>query len=82
MTGRKLFEIFEGDQGQMSMTRVLLFLCVMFYLVWASIIIIDTGSIPDIPLQLAGLMTLLYGINKGKGIAETFTKQKGGGIAP
>lgn len=40
------------------------FCLVMGYLAWATKIVWGGGSIPDVPLQFAGLVATLYGINK------------------
>ncbi len=60
----KVIEMFEEPTGGFSMTRVIMFLQVLGYLSWASYIVYSTHVIPDIPLQLAGSLTMLYGINK------------------
>ena len=60
----RVIEMFEEPTGGFSMTRVIMFMQVIGYLTWASWIVYTTHVIPDIPLQLAGSLTLLYGINK------------------
>lgn len=60
----KLSEFLQDEDGRLSMTRLLMILLVLAYICWTSIIVWRTGTITDVPLQLAGLLTLLYGINK------------------
>ncbi len=60
----KLLEFFQDDNGGLSMSRLLTFLMVSAYLIMASRIAAATDIIPDVPLQLGGLITLIYGINK------------------
>lgn len=60
----RILEMFEEPTGGFSMTRVIMLMQVTGYISWASWIVYKTGVIPDIPLQLAGSLTLLYGINK------------------
>ena len=60
----RIIEMFEEPSSGFSMVRVIMFLQVAGYLTWASFIVYKTHVIPDIPLQLAGSLTLLYGINK------------------
>lgn len=60
----RIMEMFEEPTGGFSMTRVIMLLQVVGYLTWASWIVYKTSIIPDLPLQLAGSLTLLYGINK------------------
>lgn len=60
----KLLEFFEDDNGGLSMSRLMALLMVLCYLVWASWIVYQGRSIPDMPLQLGGLIVAVYGINK------------------
>lgn len=60
----KVFGFFQDDKGLFSSTRLMNFCLVMGYLAWATKIVWGGGSIPDVPLQFAGLVATLYGINK------------------
>lgn len=60
----KLIEFFQDDNGGFSMSRLLTFLMVSAYLIMASRISSATNVIPDVPLQLGGLIVAIYGINK------------------
>jgi hypothetical protein len=63
---KKLFEFFTSDNGQASLCRLLMALIVFAYLYWGTFIIhkAPVPVIPDIPVQLAGLVAILYGFNK------------------
>lgn len=82
-----ILEFFHDDYGGFSMTRLLTFLIVLGYLLWASWIVVHDKTIPDVPLHLGALITFLYGINKygtkaevgQDGFKEEVT-QKGGSV--
>ena len=59
-----ILDFFKDDAGILSSTRLMNFCLVMGYLAWATKIVWATGVIPDMPLQLTGLVVTLYGINK------------------
>lgn len=63
----KLLEAFQ-DGDKLSSTRVINAGLGFGYIAQASWIVSQTNTIPDIPLQLAGVMVTLYGVNKLKGI--------------
>ena len=64
-----LKEIVSEKTGHFSCTRVMMVVVILACVLWATILVIKTEitAIPDIPLQWAGLITLLYGINKLSG---------------
>lgn len=60
----KLIEFLQTDDGQMSNTRLTILLMVLSYIGWASWIVWHTKQIPDLPIQVAGLLAALYAVNK------------------
>ena len=73
----KFLEFFQ-EGSKLSNTRLINTLLVSFYLVWASYLVFTTDKIPDVPLQLAGLVVATYGVNKlaGKKTEEKQDKYK------
>jgi hypothetical protein len=63
---KKLFEFLTSDNGQASLCRVLMAIIICAYIYWSTYIILKAAVpvIPDIPVQLAGLVAILYGFNK------------------
>lgn len=57
-------QLLLDDSGKPSMARVCMALIVMTYLGCMIIITVAKGTIPDIPLNAAGLVTVMYGVNK------------------
>ena len=60
----KLMEFFSEKDGKFSMGRLLMCVVVIVYLFIAVYVGIETKSVPDIPVGVVGLITLLYGVNK------------------
>lgn len=60
----KITELFIDDSGKLSASRVLMFIICVAYLVYAGFLIFRTANMVDIPLNIAGLIALLYGANK------------------
>ena len=63
----KLSTFFEDSDGRFSSSRLMGAILVIAYVWWASQSIACGEGIPDVPLQLAGLVVTLYGINKVSG---------------
>jgi len=68
--------MFREHDGKLSFSRIVSFILICFYMISAMVVMWKSGfhNIPDIPLQLAGMITLLYVGNKG---ADAF-KNRGG----
>lgn len=60
----RLVEFFQDTEGQLSMTRLTIALMVIAYIGWGSWIVYQTKLIPDLPIQVAGLLVALYGLNR------------------
>lgn len=60
----KLVNFIKDDNGKPSISRVLIFLMVVSYECFSWVIVLKTNTIPDIPVQMVGLILALYGINK------------------
>jgi len=56
--------IFTDDSGKPSSGRVLMTVITIWYLVMMTKVCWATNTLPDFPLQAAGLIMLLYGVNK------------------
>lgn len=74
--------ILSEDNNQGSFSRVSGALIILALIIWASLIVMATKSIPDVPLYWLYLVLGLYGINKGidgvKSFATAITAAKGG----
>lgn len=60
----KLIELFEDDTGHVSSARCLGSALVLAYIYWSTIIVWADKAIPDMPIQLVGMVVSLYAINK------------------
>lgn len=60
----KFLSFLAENTGKLSFMRLSAFLLILFYIFVGIFISIKTNQIPDIPIQMAGLIVLLYGINK------------------
>ena len=65
-----LLDLLKERYGKYSFARFTGFLIVIFYLLWASYILISKGEIVDVPNNIMILVIALYGANK---IRETLT---------
>lgn len=61
---KRYIEFFEDECKSLSMARLIVFILVCFYVSSAIYIAFNKQEIPDVPIQLVGLITVLYGINK------------------
>lgn len=59
-----VLEFFKDNNDAYSMTRLTIFIMVMAYIGWGSWIVYQTKAIPDMPIQVAGLLVGLYGLNR------------------
>ncbi|WKZ32939.1 MAG: hypothetical protein QY316_00605 [Thermodesulfobacteriota bacterium] len=59
----RMKEFLQEESGQLSMTRLTIFLILISYIGWATVIVIARHTIPDMPYGLAGLLVGLYGFN-------------------
>ena len=65
-----MLEFFLSDNGQQSQSRLLMFVIVVWKLAEGTMLMVYSMyqllpvSISDIPLQWAGVVGLLYGLNK------------------
>jgi hypothetical protein len=60
----KLLEFFCSDNGQSSMSRATVFMLVASFCIWATWIVFQTKTIPDLPGNIVWVIGVLYGINK------------------
>lgn len=60
----KLTELFIDDSGKLSSSRILIYIISLSYLVFIGYVTYKTVSVIDLPLQVAGLVALIYGLNK------------------
>lgn len=65
MKAGKLCEIFYDTNGKLSYGRVIGFFVLFWYMVIATYLSLKKQELPDIPAGVAGLLAILYGINKG-----------------
>jgi hypothetical protein len=63
-------EILSSDSEQGSFSRLTGLMIALALIVWASIIVWRTGTIPDIPAYWALTLLGLYGINKSMEAAK------------
>jgi hypothetical protein len=61
---KRVMEFLEDDGGELSMTRLTIVLIVLAYIGWGSYIVWTTKAIPDLPIQVTGLLVGLYGLNR------------------
>lgn len=61
---KTLHQFLLDDSTKLSMGRLLCFLVTMGYLFYAGFLTVAKGSLPDIPVVLAGFVVALYGANK------------------
>lgn len=64
MKRRRIQEFISDDSGKLSSSRALVIIVVLTYLVYAGYVVVTSKVLPDIPLGVAGLVSVLYGINK------------------
>lgn len=69
-------EFFQDECGSLSMMRLMAFTMTMFYLLWGTVEVAKGKGIQDIPLQFAGLVTLLYLTNKAAPVLTDIFKKK------
>lgn len=60
----RLVEFFQDSDGQLSMTRLSIFLLSLAYIVQACYLTYTNKVIPDIPVGVAALMGSLYMFNQ------------------
>jgi len=60
----KLSDLVSEQSGKLSSSRVLIFVIIAFYLVFAGYVVYTKQTLPDIPFNLAGMVSILYGANK------------------
>ena len=60
----RCLQLITDDSGKLSLSRVLMTICVIAYLTYAGAIVYFKHELPDIPGGLVALVTLLYGANK------------------
>ncbi|MEW6115664.1 MAG: hypothetical protein AB1553_02030 [Nitrospirota bacterium] len=61
---KRCLELITDDSGKLSFSRVMIIVVVVVYLVYAGVVVIKKGELPDIPMGVVGLLTALYGFNK------------------
>lgn len=74
----QLLSMITEDGGKkISLVRTSIAAMLLAYIVWATLIVIETYKIPDLPVQVAALLGSLYALNKsikikigGKGGSE------------
>lgn len=57
-------EFFKSDNGQMSFARISGAVILVFNLAWGTWTAYHSKSMPDLPTGWAGIVTLMYGLNK------------------
>lgn len=60
----KITELFIDDNGKLSSSRILIYIIALSYLIFIGYVTFKTVTIIDLPLQVAGLIALIYGLNK------------------
>lgn len=61
---KKIFLFLSEETGKLSFMRISAFLLILTYIFSAVYILIMERKFIDIPVQLAALIAILYGINK------------------
>jgi len=69
---KRIIEFLEDERHNLSMTRLVTLALIGFYIMWGSYITWKTEVIPDIPIQVVGLLIALYGVNRGDIIVGAF----------
>lgn len=71
--GKKTFfewlkSLISEKDGKMSMVRFSIASIICSYIIWGTWIVVKTKVIPDMPVQVAGLLVMLYGLNKAPAV--------------
>ena len=57
-------KMFSDKKAKYSFSRVITFLIVFCYLLFAGFVVFKTAKMPDIPIGVVWLVGALYGVNK------------------
>ena len=63
-----LKSLLSEKEGKMSMVRFSISVRIVSYSLWGTWIVVKTDLIPDIPVQVAGLLVMLYGLNRAPSV--------------